>query len=99
MRITEREVLHIAKLAEVEVPPADVGRLVEQLDAIVSYVAQLEELGVDSSSAQFLAGPSASPLRADEIRSGRLVRPPSEFAPDFRDGFFVVPRLEAMGGE
>lgn len=98
MRITELEVLHIAKLAEVDVPPADVARLVEQLDAIVSYVAQLEQLGV-AGTEPFLGGPTSSPLRLDEIRPAGLARLPSTFAPAFRDGFFIVPRLEAMEGE
>jgi Asp-tRNA(Asn)/Glu-tRNA(Gln) amidotransferase C subunit len=35
-------------------------------------------------------------LREDEPKPGGLARPPSAIAPEFVDGFFVVPRLGAM---
>jgi len=35
-------------------------------------------------------------LRPDEVRPAVLARSPAEMAPEFRHGFFVVPKLGAM---
>ena len=55
-------------------------------------------VAVLGSAAPVPVGPAKAPLRADEVRPVPLAYPPSAFAPDFREGFFVVPRLEAMEG-
>ena len=36
-------------------------------------------------------------LHVDEVRPVPLARSPSQLAPAFRDGFFLVPRLGAFG--
>jgi aspartyl-tRNA(Asn)/glutamyl-tRNA(Gln) amidotransferase subunit C len=97
--ISTGDVMHVARLAELEVPEAELPRLTEQLDRIVAYVGQLRELGVDASTPPFVPGPPAAPLRPDEVRPAALARPPAALAADFRDGFFVVPRLGAMEEE
>jgi len=96
VRITTRDVLHVATLAELEVPAAEVEKLAAQLDRIVEYVAQLEQLGLSASAPAFLPGPDATPLRPDEVRPVPLARPPEELAPEFREGFFVVPKLAGL---
>lgn len=98
MSIGPRDVAHIARLAEIQVDPAELDTLVTQLNRIVDYVAQLDEVPVADQVAAFQAGPDAVRLRPDEVRPTPLRRPPSAMAPDFRDGFFVVPRLDSMGG-
>lgn len=96
MTISTKDVRHVAQLAELEVPEADVPRLTEQLDRIVAYVGQLRELGLDAATAPFVPGPAAAPLRPDVVRPAGLSRPPEAMSADFRDGFFVVPRLGPM---
>lgn len=100
MSIGRKDVLHVAKLAELDVPDADLPRLVEQLGRIVAFVDQLREVPAGEEAPPFLAGPASVPLRPDEVRPAMLTRGPAELAPEFRHGFFVVPRLGAMeGGE
>jgi aspartyl-tRNA(Asn)/glutamyl-tRNA(Gln) amidotransferase subunit C len=100
MSIRREDVLHVAKLAELEVPEADLPRLVEQIGRIVAFVDQLSEVPAGEAAPPFLAGPTQTPLRADEVHPAVLARSPAEMAPEFRHGFFVVPRLGAMeGGE
>jgi aspartyl-tRNA(Asn)/glutamyl-tRNA(Gln) amidotransferase subunit C len=96
MTITPDDVRHIARLAEVGVEPEELDRLTAQLDRIVGYVAQLQELGDLVGALPFIPGPAETPLRADLVRPAPLARPPAEFAPEFTEGFFVVPRLGAM---
>ena len=95
MSIGREQVLHVATLAEIGVDEADLPRLVEQLNRIVSYVEQLDQVS-DAPAEPFLAGPAATLLREDVVASARLSRAPAELAPEFRDGFFLVPRHGAM---
>jgi aspartyl-tRNA(Asn)/glutamyl-tRNA(Gln) amidotransferase subunit C len=95
MSIGRDDVLHVAKLAELAVREADLDRMVGQLNRIVDFVAQLDRVD-DAAPALFLPGPSEIALRADVPGSVPLTRPPAEFAPEFADGFFLVPRHGAM---
>jgi aspartyl/glutamyl-tRNA(Asn/Gln) amidotransferase C subunit len=99
MSIRREDVLHVAGLAELDVAEADLPRLVEQMSRIVGFVEQLNEVPAGERAPPFLAGPDRTPLRADEVGSVQLVRPPSAIAPEFAQGLFVVPRLGAMEGE
>jgi aspartyl-tRNA(Asn)/glutamyl-tRNA(Gln) amidotransferase subunit C len=59
MKITEADVAHVAKLANLEVPEADRKELAQQLDRIVSYVEQLNALdvaGIEPMTEAVLAG-------------------------------------------
>jgi len=96
MSIGREEVLHVARLAELAVRDEDLDRLVEQLNRIVDYVAQLERLPADGAVDPLLPGPERVELRADVPGSVPLARPPAEWAPEFADGFFLVPRHGAM---
>jgi aspartyl-tRNA(Asn)/glutamyl-tRNA(Gln) amidotransferase subunit C len=95
MSIGREQVLHVASLAEIGVDEADLPRLVEQLNRIVGYVEQLDQVP-DAPAEPFLAGPAAAPLREDVVGSVPLAHPPAAIAPEFRDGFFLVPRHGAM---
>jgi aspartyl-tRNA(Asn)/glutamyl-tRNA(Gln) amidotransferase subunit C len=97
VRIARADLLRVARLAELEVPEADAGELAAQLDRIVEYVAQLGDLGLDPGP-PFIPGPGSAPLRPDIVDPIPLARPPADLAPDFREGFFVVPRLAGMEG-
>jgi Asp-tRNA(Asn)/Glu-tRNA(Gln) amidotransferase C subunit len=70
--------------------------LAEQLGRIVEYVAQLNEVPAGEQAPPYLAGPEKVALRPDEVAPVPLARPPADFAPEFTQGFFVVPRLGAM---
>jgi aspartyl-tRNA(Asn)/glutamyl-tRNA(Gln) amidotransferase subunit C len=96
MSIGREEVVHVAHLAELAVREEDLVRLVDQLNRIVAYVAQLDELPAEGPDDDFLPGPAQVALRPDEPGSVPLARPPAELAPEFADGFFLVPRHEAM---
>ncbi|MCU0619904.1 MAG: aspartyl/glutamyl-tRNA amidotransferase subunit C [Gemmatimonadales bacterium] len=97
-QIGREEVLHVARLAALEVPEAELPALVEQLRRIVAMVDQLAEADTSGAPA-FLAGPAAVALRPDHLAPEPLARPPAAFAPGFTDGFFAVPRHAAMEEE
>lgn len=100
MSIRREDVLHVARLAELEVAEGDLPRLVEQMGRIVEFVAQLNEVPASEQAPAFLAGPAAVRLRQDEVAPDRLAHGADRIAPEFPQGFFAVPRLGAMeGGE
>jgi aspartyl-tRNA(Asn)/glutamyl-tRNA(Gln) amidotransferase subunit C len=96
MKIGLDEVLHVAKLAELAVKESEFRRLVEQMNRIVNYVATLDEVPGDRIAEPFLAGPRSVTLREDVEAPAHLAHPPAAMAPEFADGFFLVPRHGAM---
>ena len=96
MSIGRDEVLHVARLAELAVRDEDLARLVEQLNRIVDYVAQLDRVPAEDGADLFLPGPEQVELREDLPGSVPLARPPAALAPEFAEGFFLVPRHGAM---
>lgn len=96
--IGRQDVIHVAQLASLEVPEADLPQLVDQLQRIVAMVGQLAEVPVAGAPA-FHAGPDRAELRDDVVAPEALARSPAEMAPGFAGEFFTVPRHTAMEGE
>jgi aspartyl/glutamyl-tRNA(Asn/Gln) amidotransferase C subunit len=96
MSIDRDAVLRVANLVELGVPEEDVEQLVQDIGNIVDYVSQLSNLATEDDAPPFLPGPAQVALRDDVVAPVPLARPPAEMAAEFIDGFFVVPRLEAM---
>jgi aspartyl-tRNA(Asn)/glutamyl-tRNA(Gln) amidotransferase subunit C len=96
MSIGRDEVLHVARLAELAVPDEELERLVEQMNRIVEYVAQLDQVPADRMAEPFLPGPQSVALRVDQEQPVPLAHPPAALAPEFVEGFFLVPRHGAM---
>jgi aspartyl-tRNA(Asn)/glutamyl-tRNA(Gln) amidotransferase subunit C len=91
MAITREEVLHVAKLALLELTDDEVERFTEQLSAILEAVAKVSEL--DLSEVE----PTAHPLDVvnvwaeDEPRPSLLQDDALANAPEREAGFFKVP--------
>jgi aspartyl-tRNA(Asn)/glutamyl-tRNA(Gln) amidotransferase subunit C len=94
--VSPQDVRHVAALAELALRDAELPALTEQLNRIVAFVAQLGELGTVEGAERYVAGPEATPLREDVVQPADLARSPAELAPEFIDGFFVVPKLGAL---
>ncbi len=93
MKISADEVRRVAALARLGLGEDEVERLRGELEAILSYVAQLEELDVSGVEPTSHAVPLACPTREDRAlpstpREAILGRAPRQ------DGeLFVVPRI------
>ena len=96
MKISRDEVLHIAKLAEIEIPGGELDRVTEDLCGICDYVDLLNEVPTPDEVQPFLAGPERAALRDDVIDPVALAHPIEEIAPEFVEGFFLVPKLDGM---
>ncbi len=93
MSVTRDEVLRIAQLAELDVDEEALPELAEQMSRILDYVAQLSGVPANGTVKTFVPGPDAIRFRADEVSPAPLAVGPAEFAPAFKEGFFVVPKL------
>lgn len=94
MSVTRDEVLRIARLAELDVDEETLPELADQMSRILDYVAQLSAVPANGSVKVFVPGPDAIRFRNDEVNPAPLAVGPDKFAPAFKEGFFVVPRLD-----
>jgi len=89
--ISKDEVLHVARLARLELTEAEVGKFQEQLSDIIEAISKVSELDLSD------VPPTAHPLEIantwaeDEPRP--CLSPADAFAnaPDREDGYFKVP--------
>jgi aspartyl-tRNA(Asn)/glutamyl-tRNA(Gln) amidotransferase subunit C len=99
MKIDVAEVRHVAQLAELAVAEAELEALARQLEGIVAFVAQLGEVDLPPVEPGSPVGPAAVTLRDDAVHPIPMSRAPVDFAPEFEQGFFVVPRLGGLADE
>jgi aspartyl-tRNA(Asn)/glutamyl-tRNA(Gln) amidotransferase subunit C len=93
MSVSRDEVLRIAQLAELDVDEEALPELAEHMSRILDYVAQLSAVPANGGVKLFVPGPDAIRFRPDEVNPSSLAFGPDEFAPAFKEGFFVVPKL------
>ena len=93
MRVTPDDVRHVAKLARLSIPEGELAPYVEQLNAILGHMEALQQVPSSGAAAAADAARPGMALRADVVGAVPLTRPPAEFAPAMREGFFLVPRL------
>jgi len=84
------DLAHLARLAGLELRPADEERLRAQLARVLGYVAQLEALDIEDAGPE-RETPTGVPLRADEVEGTLTLEQAMAVAVE-RDGdFFRVP--------
>ena len=66
MAITRDNVLHVAKLARLELTETEIDRMQRDLNGILEYVNQLSELNTDDVPATTQVAVVAAPFRADQ---------------------------------
>jgi aspartyl-tRNA(Asn)/glutamyl-tRNA(Gln) amidotransferase subunit C len=95
LRITEKDVLHVANLANLELEPGETAGLVADLDAILSYVEKLNELDVSAVEpmAQVLYGIETMAWRDDRERESFAQEKALMNAPERGAGHFKVARV------
>jgi aspartyl-tRNA(Asn)/glutamyl-tRNA(Gln) amidotransferase subunit C len=101
--VSDDDVRHIAALARLGLDPGRIASLAGELNGILAHMEELgavalpPDVGDDGHDAT--ASQSLPSLRSDAGPQLRLDREREAFAPDMRDGFFLVPRLETHEGE
>jgi aspartyl-tRNA(Asn)/glutamyl-tRNA(Gln) amidotransferase subunit C len=93
MSLDPATVLRIAKLARLHLGVEDVPRVQSELNSILGWIEQLQE--VDVSDVEPLAGAAgmALRLRADVISDGGMQEAVLSNAPDRAGPFYAVPKV------
>lgn len=92
MAVTPEEVRHVASLARLRLEPEEVEQMTRELNGILTHVDELESADVEGAGGGVEPGYRA-PLRADDPAPDPLAYGPDALAPEWRGGFFAVPRL------
>jgi aspartyl-tRNA(Asn)/glutamyl-tRNA(Gln) amidotransferase subunit C len=93
MAIDRSTVLKIATLARIRVPEQELDHLVGELQGIVQWVEQLNEVDVSEVAPMTSVRPMALKRRRDEVTDGGMREKILANAPETAAGFFVVPKV------
>lgn len=93
MKITRKEVEHVALLARLNLAEEEVETFTGQMDAILAYVDKLNGLDTSGIVPTSHAVPMENAFRADEVRPSIGTESALANAPDRIEGFFRVPKV------
>lgn len=93
MKITRKDVEHVALLSRLELGENDVAKFTGQLNAILDYIDVLNK--VDTSGVEPTAHvlPVKNVMRADEAKPSLPRELALANAPEQEDGYFKVPKI------
>jgi aspartyl-tRNA(Asn)/glutamyl-tRNA(Gln) amidotransferase subunit C len=105
MKVTEKDVQYVADLANLELTPAENQRVLKDLNSILAYIDNLNEL--DTSNVEPMAQVAARyggegksegerygyALRGDELRPSLPHEKALQNAPDTDGTYFKVPKV------
>jgi aspartyl-tRNA(Asn)/glutamyl-tRNA(Gln) amidotransferase subunit C len=93
MSVDQATVRRIARLARIKIDEADVPQMQDELNAILSFVEQLNEVDVGGIEPMTSVTPMKMKMRADVVTDGGDAASVLANAPLSEDGFFVVPKV------
>ena len=93
MSIDADTAARVAKLARIAVPQEDLPKLADELNGIIAFMEQLNEVDVDGVEPMTSVTPQRLKRRADVVTDGNQQEAVLANAPDAREGFFAVPKV------
>ena len=93
MAVDAATVRRIAHLARIAVEDGEIEKLRGELNAILGFVAQLEEVNVEGVEPMTSVTPMKLRMRKDEVTDGGDAARVLANAPETQDGFFLVPKV------
>jgi aspartyl-tRNA(Asn)/glutamyl-tRNA(Gln) amidotransferase subunit C len=93
MSVEQATVKRIARLARIAVNDADVPHLQGELNAILAFVEQLNEIDVKGVEAMTSVTPMVMKKRQDAVTDGNNAERVLANAPQRDDSYFVVPKV------
>jgi len=93
MKITRAEVEHVARLARLALEKEELDVLTGQMDAILGYVEQLNELNTDGIVPTAHAVPMENAFRTDEVKASIGIEKALANAPDAGASGYKVPKV------
>ena len=93
MSVDAATVRHIARLARIAVSDSEVEALAPELNNILGWVEQLQEVDVDGIEPMTAVIPNKLRLRGDDVTDGGIRDAVLKNAPAAEHGFFAVPKV------
>lgn len=93
MSVDQAAVRRIAHLARIAVSEAEVPHLQNELNAILSFVEDLDKVDVAGVEPMVSVIPMKLPMRDDVVTDGDIEPLVLANAPMTEDGFFLVPKV------
>lgn len=93
MAIDAATVRRVAHLARIKTPEERLEPLAQELNGILNWIEQLNEVDVDGVEPMTSNVAQTLRLREDEVTDGNKVADVLSNAPKSVDGFFVVPKV------
>lgn len=93
MSVDEATVRRIAHLSRIAISDAEIPRMQGELNAILSFVEQLNEVDVAGIEPMSSVTPMRMKKRQDVVTDGGSVDKVVGNAPLTEDGFFLVPKV------
>ena len=94
MAVSESDVREVAALARLGLDESRIASLVGELNGILGHMEVLESVEPGSQTSAVGNRTETTAMRADTDGTPvPLAAPREAFAPEMRDGFFLVPRL------
>lgn len=92
-KITLEQVRHIAMLARLELTPEQEQGMLSDLESILEYVGQLNQLDTSSVPPTAQVGDAGTPMREDAVANPSAPEQMLANAPAAQDGMFRVPKI------
>ncbi len=92
MAISREDVLHVSKLARLELSEAEVEKFTVQLGDILDYISKLDELDTGNVPPTAHVLEITNVFREDKVNAPRIDSI-EEMAPEFDKGHFLVPKV------
>ena len=93
MSVDAETVRRIARLARIAVAEDEVEHLKGELNAMLAFVEQLQEVDVAGVEPMTSVTPMAMKMRVDEVTDGGDAEAVLANAPLSEDGFYMVPKV------
>ncbi len=93
MSIDKETARRVAHLARIEVADDQLEHLAGELNGILGFMEQLNEVDVDGVEPMTSVTPMRLPRRKDVVTDGDQQAAVLKNAPDAREGFFAVPKV------
>jgi aspartyl-tRNA(Asn)/glutamyl-tRNA(Gln) amidotransferase subunit C len=93
MSVDKNTVRKVARLARIAVPEERLEPLAGELNGILAWIEQLNEVNVEGVEAMTTPVAMKLPMRKDQVTDGNIRDQVLANAPKSADGFFVVPKV------
>lgn len=93
MTFNEQTIKKIARLARLKFPEAEAAKFQADVDGILNWVAELQEVDVSGVEPLISVSPRETAQRADVVTEGDQQAELMQNAPEAVQGFYTVPKM------